>query len=182
MQETQIEQLKSRRQEVVENCELDQIQLPTLDSMDIDSADSNVQPGMYDYSQLRHQVITCCVHSAKCVDLNFDLLFVKKGKLFDVLVLASFLMFQILIKFLQDATSSEKEKLEAEFKAKLASLSLEIEKTAPNLKALDQYEVLREREREAIEEFEVARKEAKEITDKYNSIKQTRWLTVLNFL
>lgn len=130
VKETQIEQLKSRRQEVIENCELDQIKLPTLsDSMDIDSAESNAQLGMYDYSQLRHQ----------------------------------------------DATSSEKDKLEAEFKAKLASLSLDIEKTAPNLKALDQYEVLREREREAIEEFEVARREAKEITDKYNSVKQTRY-------
>eukprot|EP00250_Pteridium_aquilinum_P035761 c9905_g1_i1 orf=330-3992(-) len=133
VKETQIEQLKSHRQEVIENCELDQIKLPTVsDSMDIDSAESNVQPLMYDYSQLAR------LHH-------------------------------------QDATPSEKEKLEAEFKAKLASLSLDIEKTAPNLKALDQYEVLREREREAIEEFEVARREAKEITDKYNSVKQTRY-------
>ena len=45
---------------------------------------------------------------------------------------------------------AEREKLEADFKAKLASISQEIERTAPNLKALDQYEVLREREREAI--------------------------------
>lgn len=133
VKETQIEQLKSRRQEVVENCELDQIRLPTVpDSMDIDSAESNVQLTMYDYSQLAR------LHQ-------------------------------------QDATPAQKEKLEAEFKAKLASLSLDIERTAPNLKALDQYEVLREREREAIEEFEAARREAKEITDKYNTVKQTRY-------
>lgn len=133
VKETQIEQLKSRRQEVVENCELDQIRLPTVpDSMDIDSAESNVQLTMYDYSQLAR------MHQ-------------------------------------QDATPAEKEKLEAEFKAKLASISLDIERTAPNLKALDQYEVLREREREAIEEFEAARREAKEITDKYNTVKQTRY-------
>ena len=69
---------------------------------------------------------------------------------------------------------AEREKLEADFKAKLASISQEIERTAPNLKALDQYEVLREREREAIEEFEVARKDAKESTDKYNSVRETR--------
>ncbi|MCO5548528.1 hypothetical protein L7F22_001988 [Adiantum nelumboides] len=131
--ETQIEQLKSRQQEVIENCELDQIKLPiTSDSMDIDSAQSSGQLMTYDYSQL--------------------------AKL-----------------HVQDATSSEREKLDADFKAKLASLSQELEKTAPNLKALDQYEVLREREREAIEEFEAARKEAKEITEKYNRVKQTRY-------
>ncbi|KAJ7566192.1 hypothetical protein O6H91_02G092200 [Diphasiastrum complanatum] len=75
----------------------------------------------------------------------------------------------------QSLRPAEKEKLEAEFKSKLELISLEIERTAPNLKALDQYEVLREKEREAVEEFEAARKEAKEITDKYNSVKQKRY-------
>ncbi|KAI5069842.1 hypothetical protein GOP47_0016143 [Adiantum capillus-veneris] len=131
--ETQVEQLKSRRQEVLENCELDQIKLPTVsDSMDIDSAESSGQLMTYEYSKLS----------------KFNI---------------------------EDATSSEIEKLDAEFKAKLASISQELEKTAPNLKALDQYEVLREREREAVEEFEAARREAKEITDKYNGVKQTRY-------
>ncbi|KAH7287580.1 hypothetical protein KP509_32G063300 [Ceratopteris richardii] len=132
VKETQIEQLKARRQEVVENCELDQIKLPsTSDSMEIDSGGSNGQLVTYDYSQLGKSIT-------------------------------------------QDATPSAREKLDAEFKTKLASITHELEKTAPNLKALDQYEVLREREREAIEEFEVARKEAKEVTDNYNRVKQTR--------
>lgn len=52
---------------------------------------------------------------------------------------------------------------------------MEIERTAPNLKALDQYESLREKEKESIEEFDTARKEGKEITDKYNTIKQQRY-------
>lgn len=69
---------------------------------------------------------------------------------------------------------AEKEKLEQEFKSKLESISAEIERTAPNLKALDQYESLRERERESIEEFEAARREAKDITDKYNGVKHKR--------
>ena len=50
----------------------------------------------------------------------------------------------------------------------------EIEKTAPNLKALDQYEALRERERAVTEEFEAARKEEKQIADSYNGVKQRR--------
>ncbi|KAL3685453.1 hypothetical protein R1sor_003475 [Riccia sorocarpa] len=129
--ETQIEQLNSSRQEVLENCELDQIRLPIAqdpDSMDIDSAQPIVR---YDFSQLSRY------HR-------------------------------------QDLRPAEKEKLEQEFKSKLEAISAEIERTAPNLKALDQYESLREREREAIEEFEAARREAKEITDKYNSVKQKR--------
>ncbi|BBN00427.1 hypothetical protein Mp_1g29090 [Marchantia polymorpha subsp. ruderalis] len=126
--ETQIEQFNSRKQEILENCELDQIRLPIaqdLDPMDIDSA----QPILsFDYSQLSrsHQ---------------------------------------------QELRPAEKEKLEQEFKSKLESISAEIERTAPNLKALDQYESLRERERESIEEFEAARREAKDITDKYNGVK-----------
>ena len=50
----------------------------------------------------------------------------------------------------------------------------EIERTAPNLKALDQYEALKEKERAVTEEFEAARKEEKEIADKFNKVKEER--------
>ncbi|GLJ44239.1 hypothetical protein SUGI_0924170 [Cryptomeria japonica] len=131
--ETQIEQLKSRKQEILENCELEQIKLPTLsDPMEIDSSGPNFPVTNFDYSKLSrsHQ---------------------------------------------QDLRSADRDKLEAEFKSKMDSVMLEIERTAPNLKALDQYEALREKEREVIEEFETARREEKEITDKYNSVKQKRY-------
>ncbi|CAM6028343.1 unnamed protein product [Sphagnum balticum] len=130
--ETHIEQLNSRRQEILENCELDQIKLPSTDSMESDSAASSQQRVSFDYSKLSrsHQ---------------------------------------------QDLRPAAKERLELDFKSKMESLSLEIERTAPNLKALDQYESLREKEKESIEEFDIARKEGKEITDKYNAIKQQRY-------
>ncbi|CAK9221365.1 unnamed protein product [Sphagnum jensenii] len=130
--ETHIEQLNSRRQEILENCELDQIKLPSTDSMETDSAASSQQRVSFDYSKLSrsHQ---------------------------------------------QDLRPAAKERLELDFKSKMESLSLEIERTAPNLKALDQYESLREKEKESIEEFDIARKEGKEITDKYNTIKQQRY-------
>ncbi|XP_057965620.1 structural maintenance of chromosomes protein 1 [Malania oleifera] len=76
---------------------------------------------------------------------------------------------------LQDMRPSEREKLEVEFKQKMDALISEIGRTAPNLKALDQYEALQEKERVVIEEFEAARKEQKEITDRFNSIKQKRY-------
>ncbi|KAH9288971.1 hypothetical protein KI387_033088, partial [Taxus chinensis] len=131
--ETQIEQLRSRKQETLENCELEQIKLPTVsDPMEIDSSGPNYPVTNFDYSKLSRS------HH-------------------------------------QDLRSADREKLEAEFKSKMDSISSEIERTAPNLKALDQYEVLREKEREVIEEFEAARKEEKEITDKFNSVKQKRY-------
>ncbi|KAJ6736246.1 STRUCTURAL MAINTENANCE OF CHROMOSOMES SMC FAMILY MEMBER [Salix viminalis] len=127
--ETQIAQLSSWKQDIMDKCELENINLPTVsDPMDIDSP----IPGPdYDFSQLNRS--------------------------------------------LQDKRSSVREKIEADFKQKMDVLISEIEKTAPNMKALDQYEALRERERVVTEEFEAARKEEKQIADSYNGVKQRRY-------
>lgn len=77
--------------------------------------------------------------------------------------------------YLREMGPSERDKIGVEFKKKTDSLTSEIEKTAPNLKALDQYEALQEKERIVVEEFEAARKEEKEIADKFNSVKQKRY-------
>ncbi|CAA6666449.1 unnamed protein product [Spirodela intermedia] len=131
--ESQMEQLKSRKQEILEKCELEHIQLPTVDDpMETDSA--TLTP-TFDYTQLSR------THS-------------------------------------QAVRTSDREKVEAEFKNKMESLVAEIEKTAPNLKALDQYEALQEREREVVEEFEAVRREEKEIAERYNAVKQRRHLII----
>lgn len=129
LQETQIEQLITRKQEIVEKCELEQISLPIIsDPMETETS----TPGpVFDFSQLSRA-------------------------------------------YLQDKRHSEREKLEIEFKQKIDSLITEIEKTAPNLKALDQYEALKEKERAVTEEFEAARKDEKEKADLFNSVKQRR--------
>ncbi|KAF5203852.1 Structural maintenance of chromosomes protein [Thalictrum thalictroides] len=75
----------------------------------------------------------------------------------------------------QERRLADREKLEVEFKQKMDTLISDIERTAPNLKALEQYETLQGKERAAIEEFESARKEEKEIVDEYNSVKQRRY-------
>ncbi|MED6147276.1 Structural maintenance of chromosomes protein 1 [Stylosanthes scabra] len=82
--------------------------------------------------------------------------------------------FDQLSRSLKDKNSN-RDKLEVEFKQKMDSLVSEIERTAPNLKALDQYEALLEKERAVVEEFESVRKEEKEIADKFNSVKQRRY-------
>ncbi|XWS46977.1 hypothetical protein CRYUN_Cryun14cG0114400 [Craigia yunnanensis] len=82
---------------------------------------------------------------------------------------------QLNRSLLQDRRPSGREKLEGEFKQKIDALVLEIERTAPNLKALDQYKILQEKERDVTEEFEAARKEEKQVADAYNSVKQRRY-------
>lgn len=75
---------------------------------------------------------------------------------------------------LKDRRPSDKEKQEGEFKRKIEALVAEIESTAPNLKALDQYEQLQEKEKDVIEEYEAVRKVEKEISDKFSKIRERR--------
>lgn len=129
LQETQIEQLNSRKKDIVENCELEQISLPTVsDAMDTEST----QGPVFDFSQLSrsHQ---------------------------------------------QNMRPADREKAEVEFKQKIGKLVSDIEKTAPNLKALDQYAALQERERAVTKEFEETRDEEKQVAAEFNKVKQRRY-------
>ncbi|KAL6966217.1 hypothetical protein U1Q18_031994 [Sarracenia purpurea var. burkii] len=68
--------------------------------------------------------------------------------------------------------SSQREKVDVDFTEKIGALTSKIERTAPNLKALGQYEALLEKERGVMEELKAAQEE---IADKYNSVKQRRY-------
>ncbi|KAL6502905.1 hypothetical protein OROHE_024073 [Orobanche hederae] len=127
--ETLVEQLTSRRQDVLEKCDLEQIDIPKVDDpMDTGSS----TPGtVIDFSSLGRS-------------------FQQKSKL------------------------SEREKIEAEFTQKITALISEIGRTAPNLKALDQYDAVLEKERAASKEWEAARDEQNKITAEYNKVKQMR--------
>nr|CAB3483220.1 unnamed protein product [Digitaria exilis] len=74
--------------------------------------------------------------------------------------------------YLKDMQPSERDKLEAEFKQKISAKVANIESTAPNLKALDQYEALQGKEKDITEKFEASRKEEEDISGKYNSVKR----------
>ncbi|TVU47023.1 hypothetical protein EJB05_06599, partial [Eragrostis curvula] len=82
---------------------------------------------------------------------------------------------QLSKTYLQDMGLSERDKHEAQFKQKACELVAQIERTAPNLKALRQYDALQRREKEVTEKHEAARKEEQEISDKYNSISKRRY-------
>lgn len=83
--------------------------------------------------------------------------------------------FDKLSRTLKDRRQSDRGKIEVDFKQKMDALVSEIERTAPNLKALDQYEALLEKERAVTEEFEAVRKEEKEKADRFNEVKQKRY-------
>lgn len=128
LQENLITQLNSKKQDIVEKCELEQITLPTVaDSMDVDSGSGPV----CDFSELSRSLKN-------------------------------------------NMRPAEREKLEAEFKQKIGSLVSEIDRTAPNLKALDQYAALQEKEREASKEFEEARNEENQIRKQFETVRARR--------
>ncbi|OIT08367.1 PREDICTED: structural maintenance of chromosomes protein 1 [Nicotiana attenuata] len=128
--EAQIEQLNSRKQEILDTCELEQIPLPTI-SDPMDTGESMPGP-VFDFSNLSKT-------------------------------------------YQQKRKPAEREKLEVEFTQKIAALTSEIERTAPNLKALDQYKDLLKKEEDVTKEFEVAKNEEKKVADEYNRVKDARY-------
>nr|XP_016495926.1 PREDICTED: structural maintenance of chromosomes protein 1 [Nicotiana tabacum] len=128
--EAQIEQLNSRKQEILDTCELEQIPLPTI-SDPMDTGESMPGP-VFDFSNLSKP-------------------------------------------YQQKRKPAEREKLEVEFTQKMAALTSEIERTAPNLKALDQYKDLLKKEEDVTKEFEVAKNEEKKVADEYNRVKEARY-------
>ncbi|KAI0510191.1 hypothetical protein KFK09_010791 [Dendrobium nobile] len=128
--EARVEQLKAHWHEILEKCELEQLNLPKLD--DPMEVDTSLPGSVFDYSQLNRS-------------------------------------------YLQDMRLAEREKLEMDFKQRMEAFVAEIERTAPNLKALDQYEALQIKEKEVTEKFEAVRKEEKEASDKYNAVRQRRY-------
>ncbi|KNA06759.1 hypothetical protein SOVF_178070 [Spinacia oleracea] len=129
VKKTQIDTLSSRKQEIIEKCDLEQISLPTVsDPMETDSS----QGPVYEFGEL---------------DRSLQ----------------------------KDMRPSEREKQEADFKHKIDALVSDIERSAPNLKALDQYEALKQKEDLVSKEFDAARKEEKEIADKFNAVRDQRY-------
>lgn len=90
--------------------------------------------------------------------------------------------FDKLSRTLKDRRHSDRDKIEVDFKQKMDALMSEIERTAPNLKALDQYEALLEKERAVTEEAEAVRKEEKEKADRFNAVKQKRYNFLFQFV
>jgi len=83
--------------------------------------------------------------------------------------------FDELSRTLRNRRHCDRDKIEVEYKQNMDALMSKIESTAPNLKALKQYDALVEKERLVTEEFEAVMKEEKEKTGRFNVVKQERY-------
>ncbi|KAK9820343.1 hypothetical protein WJX72_009251 [[Myrmecia] bisecta] len=70
--------------------------------------------------------------------------------------------------------AKEREKLDAEFRADIEERSATLSRLAPNLKAVEQFEAVKEREKAQAEECEAARREAKAAVEAFNAVRQKR--------
>ena len=75
---------------------------------------------------------------------------------------------------LRHVLKSERERVANELLIKIEELSVELARLEPNMKALEQYETLKEKERVQTQELEAAKDRVKEATDSFEEIRQTR--------
>lgn len=64
---------------------------------------------------------------------------------------------------------------EAEMNAAIEEISAQLSQMAPNLKAVEQFEEIKEREKEQLEEVESTKRELKTIEEQYNHLRQRRF-------
>jgi structural maintenance of chromosome 1 len=64
--------------------------------------------------------------------------------------------------------------IEEEFQTNIRDLSEQLDKMAPNLKAVDRLEGVENRLKDTEDQFEKARKAAKRAKEKFNTVKQKR--------
>ena len=67
--------------------------------------------------------------------------------------------------------------METIFESEIDGLTLEIEKIAPNMKAIDKLNEVEEKLKGSAEEFDSSRKQAKSAKDKFLAIRQERYVT-----
>ncbi|DBA77355.1 TPA: hypothetical protein ACH3X2_000872 [Trebouxia sp. C0005] len=72
-----------------------------------------------------------------------------------------------------------REKLAGQFQADIEERSSLLAKLAPNLKAVEQYEAVKERERGSMEELEEAKQQAQAATHAFNAVRQARFDTFM---
>ena len=74
---------------------------------------------------------------------------------------------------------SDRERLDEELRVATESKAAALAKVDPNMKAIDQYEVIKEKERLQAEELEAARKRTKDAQDAYDALKGERTVTFM---
>ena len=142
--QSKIEQLRMSQNDVIENAELENIQLPTADgppasrgtqkrARDADKGLPMVTPSVdnIDFSSLVNEDLLRDIYSRKA--------------------------------------------RESEMNAAIEEISTQLSTMAPNLKAVEQFEEIKDREKEQLEEVEATKRELKTIDDHYSQLRQRRF-------
>lgn len=167
--ESKLEQLRAARKDVISAAELDNIALPILEGRRATVAASAVDPsevalfnsndGDDDAMEVDDDPDRAGPSASRLPKQSSTAMFYDFGRLTDD-------------GLRRDAPSRHRH--EAEMKARIEETSAAISKMAPNLKAVEQYDEVRERERGQLEEVEAARRECKQAAEAFNTIRQRR--------
>jgi structural maintenance of chromosome 1 len=165
--EAEIDQLRMRRHELYQRCKLQQIKLPLVgqptEEEEEESASSSSRAGQAPSlpvefpsgeMELESQVVGEIAAREDEFEIDFSGLDANLKKI--------------------RQTEDEQRKV-AEFQEQLASIAAAMQKLAPNLKAIDQFDSVSSRLQETEKEFEAARANAKEIAEKFAAKKQERY-------
>ncbi|GAB4822702.1 hypothetical protein N2152v2_009748 [Parachlorella kessleri] len=69
----------------------------------------------------------------------------------------------------------ERQRMDQDMRQTIEDIQQQLSKLAPNLKAVDQFEAVKAKEKEQAEELEAARGEARAATDAFNAVRQKRY-------
>ncbi|KAJ3029322.1 UNVERIFIED_CONTAM: Structural maintenance of chromosomes protein 1 [Siphonaria sp. JEL0065] len=155
--QSQVERINAERLSIFRKCKLEEIDLPllrgslkniSLEEMDqLPDADGDTMD-VDDDSQQSSQAKSVALLDSLTIDFS-------------------------ILKKEQKRNGSDE--AEIEFQESIKSLSLEIEKLAPNMRASEKFDDVEAKLRATADEFETARKEAKSAKDAFLAIKQDRY-------
>jgi len=156
LKEAALEQVAERRLDIVRSCELSDISLaePSGGRGGGDSADADMDI------------------LEDTMDMDADM---RGGKAMSGGLDEIKLDYSKLSRALQKSMPDhERNKILDDFKLKIDDMTLDLEKLAPNLKAVEQYEAIKEKEKSFLEELEAAKDHARKATDVFLAKKLER--------
>ncbi|KAG2187751.1 hypothetical protein INT44_005441, partial [Umbelopsis vinacea] len=151
--ETAIEKLHAERMSIFRKCKLEEINIPlnqgSMEDVPMDDSEDNSEAMDLDEpSQMSTQMSVLSSNWSIAVD------------------------YSALSRNLKDNDDSS---IEEEFQTNIRDLSEQLDKMAPNLKAVDRLEGVENRLKDTEDQFEKARKTAKRAKEKFNTVKQKRY-------
>ncbi|KAJ3109189.1 Structural maintenance of chromosomes protein 1 [Phlyctochytrium planicorne] len=154
--EAKIEKLNAEQLSILRRCKLEEIDIPlengSMEDLSLEDLD-RAQGGVPNVDTLDEEARLASQQAVEDI-LNIDINFHSLKK---------------------DQRDNDSEEMDAEYQESLKSLSNEIEKIAPNMRAIEKYDDVEQKLRATADEFERARRDAKSARDTFNSVKQKRF-------